>query len=70
MMKKIVAGCFAFGALIAAQSASAADLSVAPIYKAPPPVQVSPAYNWTGFYRRERRGWLGPLLLERQRHRR
>jgi outer membrane immunogenic protein len=30
-----------------AQSASAADLSVAPLYKAPPP---PPAFSWTGFY--------------------
>ena len=36
MMKKFVAGCFALGALVAAQCADAADLSVAPLYKAPP----------------------------------
>ena len=35
---------FAFAAVAPAQ---AADLSVAPIYKAPPAV---PAYNWSGFY--------------------
>ncbi len=50
-MKKYVAGCFAFVALFAAQAAVAADLSVAPLYKAPPPVQyAAPVYNWTGFY--------------------
>jgi outer membrane immunogenic protein len=49
MMKHIAAGCFALGVLVAAQGAGAADLSVAPLYKAPPP-QVSQAYNWTGFY--------------------
>jgi outer membrane immunogenic protein len=48
VMKKLVAACFAAGALVAAQCAAAADLSVAPLYKAPP--QVSPVYNWTGFY--------------------
>jgi len=52
MMKKFAAGCFALGAAcgaLAAQSAAAADLSVAPLYKAPPP-QVAQVYNWTGFY--------------------
>lgn len=48
-MKKVFATLVAAGTLVAAQSAAAADLSVAPLYKAPPP-QVSPAYNWTGFY--------------------
>ena len=33
----------------AAMARSAADLSLAPLYKAPP-TQYSPAYNWTGFY--------------------
>jgi outer membrane immunogenic protein len=52
MIKKLVAGCFAVGALVTAQCAAAADLSVAPLYKAPPRQfsQVSQAYNWTGFY--------------------
>jgi outer membrane immunogenic protein len=36
-------------ALAAAGSARAADLSVAPLYKAPP-VVATPAYNWSGFY--------------------
>src|SRR5579859_4236638 len=35
--------------LAAAAPAQAADLSVAPIYKAPP-VVAAPAYNWSGFY--------------------
>jgi outer membrane immunogenic protein len=35
--------------LAAVGSARAADLSVAPIYKAPPQV-AAPAYNWSGFY--------------------
>ncbi len=48
-MKKLVAGCLAIGALVAAQTAVAADLSVAPLYKAPPE-PYSPAYNWSGFY--------------------
>jgi outer membrane immunogenic protein len=38
--------------LAVAAPARAADLSVAPIYKAPPvaPVVATPAYNWSGFY--------------------
>ena len=50
MMKKLVAGCFALGALAAAQCAAAADLSVAPLYTKAPPAEVTQAYNWTGFY--------------------
>ena len=49
MVKKIIAGCFAAGALFTVQIAAAADLSVAPLYKAPPS-QMTQAYNWTGFY--------------------
>jgi outer membrane immunogenic protein len=49
MIKTIAAGCFAVAALVVAQSAIAADLSVAPLYKAPPPA-MAPAYNWSGFY--------------------
>jgi outer membrane immunogenic protein len=49
MLKKIAAGCFLVGALITAQGAGAADLSVAPLYKAPPPATTQ-VYNWTGFY--------------------
>src|ERR1700728_99441 len=48
-MKKLLAACVAAFALVAAQDAGAADLSVAPLYKAPP-VEVTQAYNWTGFY--------------------
>ena len=40
---------FALGALACAHGAAAADLSLAPLYKAPP-VEVAQAYNWTGFY--------------------
>jgi outer membrane immunogenic protein len=49
MKKKLLAGCLVMGALVAAQTASAADLSVAPLYKAPP-AAVAQVYNWTGFY--------------------
>ncbi len=50
-MKRFLAGCLTAGALIAAQCAAAADLSVAPLYKAPPAAPVlTQAYNWTGFY--------------------
>jgi outer membrane immunogenic protein len=50
-MKTFVAGCVALGLVAAASCAQAADLSVAPLYKAPPPAQyVSPAYDWSGFY--------------------
>jgi len=48
-MKRSVAGCLGFGLAVAAQSAYAADLSVAPLYKAPPS-QVTQVYDWTGFY--------------------
>jgi outer membrane immunogenic protein len=49
-MKKVLAAALALGALVTAQGAFAADLSLAPIYKAAPPTPVSPAYNWSGFY--------------------
>jgi outer membrane immunogenic protein len=45
----ILAGCLAVGVLATAPRANAADLSLAPLYKAPPPEMVQ-AYNWTGFY--------------------
>jgi outer membrane immunogenic protein len=53
-MKKVLAAGFAFGSLLTAQCAVAADLSLAPLYKSPP-AQVTQsyntqAYNWTGFY--------------------
>jgi outer membrane immunogenic protein len=47
--RSFLAGCVAVGVLIAAPCAQAADLSVAPLYKAPPS-EYSQAYNWTGFY--------------------
>jgi len=50
MMKKVVAACIAIGALVTAQCAAAADLSVAPLYTKAPPAVVTQAYNWTGFY--------------------
>jgi outer membrane immunogenic protein len=48
-MKKSLAAGFAGIALLTAQCAAAADLSLAPLYKAPPaePPQI---YDWTGFY--------------------
>jgi outer membrane immunogenic protein len=49
MIKTIAAACFAVAALVTAQCAAAADLSVAPLYKAPPP-PATPAYDWSGFY--------------------
>jgi len=49
MLNRLIAGCFALGALVAAQCAAAADLSLAPLYKAPP-AEVSQAFSWTGFY--------------------
>jgi outer membrane immunogenic protein len=48
-MKRIIAAGFVLGALAAAQSANAADLSVAPLYRAPPG-QYTSVYNWSGFY--------------------
>jgi outer membrane immunogenic protein len=47
--RSLFAGCLAVAALSAVPGAQAADLSVAPLYKAPPP-PVSLAYNWSGFY--------------------
>ena len=45
-----LAAALAMGLIAQGQEAHAADLSVAPLYKAPPPSPVTPAYNWTGFY--------------------
>lgn len=50
MKRRLFAGCLALGALLAAPGAHAADLSVAPLYTKAPPVQYSPAYDWSGFY--------------------
>jgi len=48
-MKRLSAALIGVGALLAAQGALAADLSLTPLYKAPP-AQMAPAYDWTGFY--------------------
>jgi len=48
-MKKVLAGCLVAGVLVMAPRADAADLSLAPLYKAPPS-EMTQAYNWTGFY--------------------
>jgi outer membrane immunogenic protein len=48
-MRKIFAGCLALAALLAAQTAGAADLSVEPLYKAPPEVVKQP-FDWSGVY--------------------
>lgn len=47
-MKKLLLAGVAIGALMSGQ-ALAADLRVAPMYKAPPQV-AAPVYNWSGFY--------------------
>jgi len=47
--RKFLAGCFAAGVLVGAQGAVAADLSLAPLYKAPP-APLTRVYDWTGFY--------------------
>ncbi len=49
MFRIFIAGCLAVAALAMTSGAQAADLSVAPLYKAPP-APVTPAYNWSGFY--------------------
>jgi outer membrane immunogenic protein len=48
-MNKACLGLCALAALALAGPADAADLSVAPLYKAPPPAAAL-AYNWSGFY--------------------
>ena len=47
-MKRAFAGWVALSVLLCASGAMAADLSVAPLYKAPP--APTPAYDWSGFY--------------------
>jgi outer membrane immunogenic protein len=49
MNKAALVPAIALMGLAATFSARAADLSVAPLYKAPPQV-AAPAYNWSGFY--------------------
>jgi outer membrane immunogenic protein len=46
-MKRVLLGWLAAAALV--QGAAAADLSLAPLYKAPP-TEAAQAYSWTGFY--------------------
>ena len=46
MRKVVIVVAVASVGVALAQSASAADLAAAPIYKSPPP----PAFSWTGFY--------------------
>ena len=48
-MKRVLAASIGLAALVTAQGAGAADLSLAPLYKAPPP-QVALPYDWSGFY--------------------
>ena len=53
-MKKLLAAgrmlvAVALGVVAGAHGAAAADLSLAPLYKAPP-AEIAPVYNWTGFY--------------------
>jgi outer membrane immunogenic protein len=56
-MKKILLGSVATGALVAAGSASAADLGPRPAYKAPPMVAPVPAFSWTGCFVGAHGGW-------------
>jgi outer membrane immunogenic protein len=56
-MKKILLGSVATGALVAAGSASAADLGTRPVYKAPPVVAPVPAFSWTGCFVGAHGGW-------------
>jgi outer membrane immunogenic protein len=56
-MKKLLLGSVATGALVAAGSASAADLTLRPSYKAPPAVAPVPVFSWTGCYVGGHGGW-------------
>src|SRR5205807_7006134 len=56
-MKKILLGSVATGALVAAGSASAADLGPRPAYKAAPMVAPVPVFSWTGCYVGAHGGW-------------
>ena len=47
-MRRVSAGSVALTVLLSATNAIAADLSLAPLYKAPP--APAPAYDWSGFY--------------------
>ena len=57
-MKKILLGSVATGAIVAAGSASAADLG-RPVYKGPPPMVAPPvpAFSWTGCFVGAHGGW-------------
>src|SRR5262249_31985260 len=56
--KKILLGSVATGALVAAGSASAADLGPRPVYKTPPPaVAPVPVFSWTGCFVGAHGGW-------------
>ena len=48
-MKRVLAASLVLAALLTAQGAAAADLSLAPLYKAPPTTAALP-YDWSGFY--------------------
>jgi outer membrane immunogenic protein len=48
-MNRWLAGCLAVAALLTAQCAVAADLSLAPLYKAPPAEPTQP-FDWSGVY--------------------
>ena len=56
-MKKILLGSVATGALVAAGSASAADLGPRPAYKAAPMVAPVPVFSWTGCFIGAHGGW-------------
>src|SRR5437763_9672797 len=55
-MKKLLLGTVALAALVATAPANAADLPVAPAYKAPA-IAAPLVYNWTGFYIGANVGW-------------
>src|SRR5947207_7109025 len=59
LMKKILLGSVATGALVAAGSATAADLGTRPVYKGPPPMVAPPvpAFSWTGCFVGAHGGW-------------
>ena len=48
-MKRALSASVVLAALLTAQAAAAADLSLAPLYKAAPTTAPVP-YNWSGFY--------------------
>ena len=56
-MKKILLGSVATGALVAAGSANAADLSLRPAPRVAPAVAPIPVFSWTGCYVGGHAGW-------------